>query len=87
MPAPELSVEERLDELQRQSELRRRELREIAAQLPAGMSRRAILRSMAADFRHAPGKGDIVVRVWRKAARAPHEAFLAVRHRWRRPPS
>jgi hypothetical protein len=86
MPAPELSVEERLDELQRQSEERRWELREIAAQLPAGMSRRAILWSMAADFRHAPGKGDIVVRMWRKAARAPRQAYLALRHRWRQPP-
>ncbi len=85
MPASVPSVEERLDELQRQSEQRRQELREIAAQLPAGLSRRAFLRSMAADFRHAPGKGDIVVRMWRKAARAPREAYLAVRHRWRQP--
>jgi hypothetical protein len=73
------TIEERLDELQRESELRRRELREIAAQLPAGLSRRALLRSMAADFWHAPGKLDVVSRAARKAGRAPRRAFLAVR--------
>jgi hypothetical protein len=86
MGSSESSVEQRLDELQRQSEERRRDLREIAAELPAGMSRRAILRSMATDLLHAPTKGDIVVRTWRKAARAPRETYLAVRYRWRRRP-
>jgi hypothetical protein len=74
------TVEERLDELQRQSEQRRQELTEIAAQLPAAVSRRAILRSMAADFRHAPGKGDVFRRALLKAARAPREAYLSIRH-------
>ena len=85
MPASVPSVEERLDELQRQSEQRRQELREIAAQLPAGLSRRAFLRSMAADFRHAPGKGDIVVPGVAQGGEGAREAYLAVRHRWRQP--
>jgi hypothetical protein len=84
MGASESSVEQRLDELQRLSEERRRDLREIAAELPAGLSRRAILRSMADDLLRAPDKADIVVRAWRKAARAPRETYFAVRYRWRR---
>jgi hypothetical protein len=77
------SIEERLDELQRESEQRRRELREIAAALPAGLSRRAILRSMAADLRYAPGKGDVVVRAWHKAAKAPRQVYRVIRYRLR----
>ncbi len=64
-------VEELLDELQQESEQRRVELREIAALLPAAMSRRAILRAVAADFRHAPDKGDVVIRALRKLGRGP----------------
>jgi hypothetical protein len=71
-------VEELLDELQRESELRRAELREIAAQLPAAMSRRAILRSIAADLRRAPGKSDIVTRAVRKVGRMPGKAARTV---------
>jgi len=67
-------VEELLDELQRESEQRRVELREIAAQLPAAMSRRALLRAVAADFRHAPDKGAIITRAVRKIGRAPRFA-------------
>lgn len=77
-------VEELLDELQRESEERRIELREIAAQLPAAMSRRAILRGVAADFRHASGKRDIVTRALRKIGRAPRTALNAIKSRARR---
>lgn len=70
----DVSVQARLDELQRESERRRVELREIAAQLPAAMSRRAILRSVAADIRRAPNKGEIVKRGLRKLGRAPRKA-------------
>jgi hypothetical protein len=76
-----VSVHERLDELQRQSEERRQELGEIAAQLPAGLSRRAVLRAMAVDFWHAPGKSDVLSRALRKAARAPRDGYRALRHR------
>lgn len=73
-------IEDLLDELQRESERRRTELREIAAQLPAAMSRRAILRAFAADFRHAPDKGDIVTRALRKVGRGPRAAVNAIKH-------
>jgi hypothetical protein len=82
-PAPALSVEARLDELQRQSELRRTELREIAAQLPSAVSRRAILRAMLADLRSAPDKMGILRRALGKAARTPGDAWRAARHRRR----
>jgi hypothetical protein len=83
MPPSEPSVEQRLDELQRESERRRQELREIAAELPAAMSRRAILRAMAADFRRAPGRGDVVRRGFAKAAKAPRQLYLKIRYRVR----
>jgi hypothetical protein len=63
------SVEEQLDALQRASEDRRAELREIAAELPEALSRRAILRKIAGDIRHTPEKGDIAGRAGRKAGR------------------
>ena len=66
---PTPTVEEQLDALQRASEERRVELREIAAQLPEAMSRRAILRAVAVDIRHAPEKGDIAGRGLRKIGR------------------
>jgi hypothetical protein len=69
-PPPATStVIEQLDSLQRASEERRAELREIAAQLPDAMSRRAILRAIARDFRHAPDKGHIAGRAIRKLGR------------------
>ncbi len=63
------TVEQQLDALQRASEERRAELREIVAQLPEVMSRRAILRAVAADIRHAPEKGDLADRGIRKVGR------------------
>ena len=74
------SVEEQLDALQRASEERRAELREMAAQLPEVLSRRAILRRIAGDVRHAPAKGDIAMRALRKAGRMiRHAGRSAVR--------
>ena len=64
------TVDQQLDALQRASEERRAELREIAAQLPEVMSRRAILRAVAADIRHAPEKGDLAGRGIRKVGRS-----------------
>jgi hypothetical protein len=80
----ERSIEERLDELQRESELRRQELRELAAQLPAGVSRRAILRAVVADLAGAARNGTVVRRALGKAARTPAEAYRVVRYRLRR---
>lgn len=83
---PTRSVEELLDDLQRESEQRRIELREIATQLPAAMSRRAILRSVAADVRRAPNKRDMVTRAvgklgrgFRKLGRAPRKAARTIK--------
>ena len=75
----EPTVEAQLDELQRQSEARYQELQAIAAQLPAAMSRRAVLRTMAIDFRYAPGKTDVLPRALLKLARLPREAYRRVR--------
>jgi hypothetical protein len=83
MSPSEPSLEDRLDDLQRESELRRRELREIAAELPAAVSRRAMLRAMARDFGRAPGKGDVFRRAATKAAKAPRQLYLTVRYRVR----
>jgi hypothetical protein len=73
------SVEEQLDALQRASEERRAELREIAAQLPEALSRRTILRKIAGDIRHAPDKGDIAGRGVRKVGRTAGQAVRSLR--------
>jgi hypothetical protein len=77
----ERAIRERLDELQRESERRRQVLRELAAQLPAGVSRRAILRAVAADLAGAARNGAVVRRALGKAARTPAEAYRVVRYR------
>ena len=73
------SVEEQLDALQRASEARRAELREIAAQLPEALSRRTLLRKLAGDIRHAPEKGDIAGRAVRKVGRSVGESARSLR--------
>jgi hypothetical protein len=78
-PGAAPSVEEQLDALQRASEERRVELREIAAQLPEALSRRTILRKIAGDIRHAPDKGDIAGRGVRKVGRSAGQAMRSLR--------
>jgi hypothetical protein len=68
------SIEERLDALQRDSELRREELREIAAALPAALSRKQLLRAIILDIRRAPRKGNLV-RAMIDAAKNPRELY------------
>jgi C4-dicarboxylate-specific signal transduction histidine kinase len=65
------AIEQRLDELQRESEARRAELRALAARLPAATSRRALVRSMASSVVHAPDKPLVAKRVMLKVARTP----------------
>ena len=72
------SIEERLDELQRESEQRRQELREIAAELPAALSRRQLLRAIVVDIRRAPARGSIASRAVTKAARAPGQLYRSI---------
>ncbi|MDJ0768344.1 MAG: hypothetical protein QNJ12_06100 [Ilumatobacter sp.] len=60
-----------IDELQRESELRRAELRAIAAAMPEAVSRRALVRSMAKSIATAPDKPRVVRRVVAKIVRTP----------------
>ncbi len=65
------AIEQRLDELQRESQERRAELRTLAAELPAATSRRALVRSMAASVARAPDKPLVARRVAMKIVRTP----------------
>ncbi|NNE12057.1 MAG: hypothetical protein HKN41_07395 [Ilumatobacter sp.] len=73
------SIERRLDELQRESQERRRELLALAAELPEVTSRRALVRSMASSIVHAPNKPLVAKRVVLKVLRQPIELW----HRFR----
>ena len=64
------SVEERLAELAAASDARRAELRAVLDDLPAALSRRALVRSAAVDLRHAPDKADVVRRAVKKVGRS-----------------
>lgn len=74
-------IERRLDELQHESQQRRRELQELAAALPAATSRRALVRSMAASVVAAPDKPLVAKRVVLKILRQPTELVRRVRAR------
>jgi hypothetical protein len=81
-PATERSeVEELLDQLQRESQERRRELQELAAELPVATSRRALVRSMFASVADAPDKPLVVKRVALKILRQPAELVRRMRTR------
>lgn len=64
------TVEQRLAELEAASDARRSELRAVLDDLPAALSRRALVRSAATDLRNAPGKVDIVRRAIRRIVRS-----------------
>lgn len=62
------------DELRRlraESEARTAELREIAAQLPAVVGRRAMLKALMGDALANPNKGEAARRAWARIERAP----------------
>ena len=65
------SFDKRLRALEVESDRRTDELKSLAAEVPAAMSRRSLLASAGADLRNAPNKGEIVVRAWRKLLRLP----------------
>jgi hypothetical protein len=67
----EATIEERLDELQRESNVRRAELKAIAAELPEATSRRAMLTSMVRSVADAPDKPMVVKRTVLKVLRTP----------------
>jgi hypothetical protein len=66
-------VDDRLRVLEVESVRRSAELRELAASVPAVMSRRAVLGAMIVDLRRAPGKRTVVRRVAAKIGRLPGE--------------
>ena len=69
--------------IEAESNARREELRRIAAELPATVSRRALVRAMVNDFRASPNKGAIVRRSISKLLHAPLHAAKRVQLRLR----
>ena len=83
-PAPsDHDVLAQLALIEAESNARREELRRIAAELPATLSRRALVRSMVVDFGNSPNKGAIVRRSISKVLRAPLHAAKRVQLRLR----
>jgi hypothetical protein len=80
-PDPELLAA--LDRLEAESNARREELKALAIQIPATISRRALLRSVASDLRHSPNKAAILKRAVTKLARAPLHAAKRLQLRLR----
>ena len=66
-------VLQQIDELREASRQREAELRDIAAELPAAVSRRAVLSAMARDLRSVPDRGSVAKRVVAKVARTPSD--------------
>jgi len=75
------AVERRLDELQRESEVRRAELRALAAELPEATSRRALVRSMVGSIVHAPDRRLVAKRAVLKLLRTPSDLIHRLRSR------
>lgn len=82
-PAPSDDVLVQLALIEAESNARREELRRIAAELPATVSRRALLRAIVDDFRASPNKGAIVRRSISKLLHAPLHAAKRVQLRLR----
>lgn len=80
-PSVAAAVEARLDALQRESEARRRELREIAAALPQATSRRLLVTQMTRELLHAPDRVSVAKRAILKVARTPTDVYHRVRAR------
>lgn len=72
-------IEARLDELQRESQERRAELRALAAELPEVTSRRALVSSMFRSVAEAPDKPLVAKRVVLKVARTPSDVVRRLR--------
>ncbi len=74
-------IEARLDALERASDERRAELRSVLDDLPAALSRRALVSAAITDARAAPDKGAIVTRGLRKVGRMPAALWRRARAR------
>jgi hypothetical protein len=77
-------VDRLLTDLQRASEERTAELKAIAAQLPALVGRRAMIRALLGDLRANPNKAEIARRGLAKVAATPRRARKELRARVRR---
>jgi hypothetical protein len=78
VPAPQpidAALEARLDALQRESAQRSAELHAIAAQLPAVVGRRAMLRMLVGDIADNRNKGELVRRGAMTMIRVPVRAW------------
>jgi hypothetical protein len=84
-PTTDAELLAELDRLEAESNARRDELKAIAAQLPATVSRRALLRSVASDLKHSPNKGAIarrgLAKIWRAPLHAAKRLQLRLRNR------
>jgi len=80
---PDTDVLRQLALIEAESNARREELRRIAAELPATVSRRALVRAMVTDLRASPHKGAIVRRGTSKVLHAPLHAAKRVQLRLR----
>ena len=72
-------IDERLTALEVASDQRRAELSAVLDDLPAALSRRALVSAAIADARTAPDKGAIVIRGVRKLGRMPAAAWRRAR--------
>ena len=72
-------IDERLTALEVASDQRRAELSAVLDDLPAALSRRALVSAAIADARTTPNKGAIVTRGVRKLGRMPAAAWRRAR--------
>lgn len=75
-------VEARLVALEQESDRRRAAIRERLDDLPAALSRRALVSAAVTDLRAAPDKGAIVNRGLRKIGRIPGALWRRIRSRF-----
>ena len=67
-----------IDELRAEALQRRAEVRQLVADLPTVVSRRAVVREMVREGAQHPDKPGVVGRGLRKVGRAPRKAFRLI---------
>ncbi|HUF98863.1 MAG TPA: hypothetical protein VMM60_12110 [Ilumatobacter sp.] len=73
------ALEAQLDELQRESEARREELKALAAAMPEATSRRLLVKQMVSELVHAPDRTSVAKRAILKVLRTPTDLVRRVR--------
>jgi hypothetical protein len=76
-------AEREIGDLRADALARRSEVRSLAEQFPAAMSRHALVKGMLRDARHHPDKRGVLGRALRKLGRAPRKAARVLRERVR----